>query len=458
MRRVRLISRLAAGTAALTLVIAACGSGDTQDDADTGDDAEAADEESTGQEAAEGAPGELVLYSTQFNPVEEADAIRNEVLGTYDGDVEFVGAADEGEFVDRLTAEAEADAGEVGLVGALHGTYVNLQDQDMLMDLSDFAGELSDLGIAEDLLELGRLGTDQQWYIPWVQASYVLAVNRDALEYLPDGADVQSLTYDEFLQWAATIAEETGAPRVGLPAGEQGLIHRFLQGYLLPSFTGGVVTTFTDPAPWEYLAELWQYVHPQSLTYEFMEEPLLSGEVLVAWDHTARLLTALDGQPDQFMVVPSPAGPEGRGHMPVVAGLGIPKTSPDPEAAMDVIRHLLAPESQVATLASVGFFPVIETGDVGELSPGVQLEADGVAAQTNAGDALLVLLPIGLGEEGGTFSEIYRATFERIAVDGEDAESALPPEADRLTEVMETTGAPCWAPDPASDGACPVGG
>ncbi|MFW6090935.1 MAG: ABC transporter substrate-binding protein, partial [Actinomycetota bacterium] len=411
-----------------------------------------------GDDDPEAGAGEVLLYSTQFNPVEEADAIRNEVLATYDGDVEFVGAADEGEFVDRLTAEAEAGSGEVGLVGGLHGTYVNLQEQDMLMDLSDFAGELADLGIEEDLLELGRLGTDQQWYIPWVQASYVLAVNREALDYLPDGADVESLTYDELLEWAATIAEETGTPRLGLPAGEQGLIHRFLQGYLLPSFTGGVVTTFTDPAPWEYLAELWQYVHPQSLTYEFMEDPLLSGEVLVAWDHTARLLTALDSQPDQFMVVPSPAGPEGRGHMPVVAGLAIPRTSPDPEAAMDVIRHLLAPESQVATLGSVGFFPVVDIGDAGDLSQGVQLEADAVAAQTGADDALLVLLPVGLGEEGGTFSEIYRAAFERVAVDGEDAGSALSTEADRLTEVMETTGAPCWAPDPASDGPCPVGG
>lgn len=125
---------------------------------------------------------------------------------------------------------------------------------------------------------------------------------------------------------------------------------------------------------------------------------------------------------------------------------------------MDVIRHLLSPESQIATLASVGFFPVVDIGDAESLSPGVQLEADAVAAQTEADDALLVLLPIGLGEEGGTFSEIYRSAFERIAVDGEDPGSALSTEAERLTEVMEGTGAPCWAPDPESDGPCPVGG
>ena len=450
MRRIRIPTRSAAvSLAALALLASGCGSGDT-----TPDDGDAA-EDGTDEQAPEGEPGDVLLYSTQFNPVEEADAIRSEVLATFPGNAEFVGAASEGEFIDRLTAEAQAGQGEVGLVGALHGTFVNLQANDMLMDLSDLAAELD---IPDNLLELGRLGTDQQWYIPWVQASYVVVVNREALDYLPDGSDVENLTYDEFLQWAQTTAEEAGAPRFGFPAGEEGLMHRFLQGYLVPAFTGGVVTTFNDPASWEYLADVWQYVHPQSLTYEFMQDPLLSGEVLVAWDHTARLRNALESRPDDFLVVPAPSGPSGRAHMPVVAGLGIPNTSPNPEGAEELIRHLLSEESQVATMTAVGFFPVIDVDVSGELSPGIELAANGVAAQTNAEDALLVLLPIGLGEQDGTFSEIFRATFERVAVNGEDTATALEAEASRLAQVMEETGAPCWAPDPASDGPCPVGG
>lgn len=445
MSQPRHFRRWAVAIAAVAMAAAACTSGDDDDDA-------------SGQPSEGAEQGEVLFYSTQFNPVEEADAIRNEVLSSYSGEVEFVGAASEGEFLDRLSAEAQAGSGEVSLIGALHGTYVDLQAQGMLTDLSDLADELAGAGIPQDLLDLGKLGTDQQWYIPWVQADYLLAINREALEFLPDGADVQSLTYDQFLQWAANTADATGAPRFGFPAGEGGLIHRFLQGYLVPAFSGGVVTTFQDPAGWEYLAELWQYVHPQSLTYEFMEEPLLSGEVLVAWDHTARLLGALDARPDDFIVAPVPSGPQGRAHMPVVAGLAIPASAPNPEGAKDVIRHLLTPDVQRATLAAVGFFPVVDVGDTSELSAGVQLEAGGIAAQTEASDALLVLLPIGLGDEGGTFSEIYRAAFERIAVDGEDAAAALTAEGDRLSQVMESTGAPCWAPDPPSDGPCAVGG
>lgn len=456
MRRVRPHIRPAIAVTALALIATACGSGDvTPGEGPADDDAAAAEDEA---DAGDAETGEVLLYSTQFNPVEEADAIRRDVLATFPGEAEFVGAASEGEFIDRLVAESQAGRGEVSLVGALHGTFVNLEADGMLTDLTDLAGELADLGISEDLLELGRLGTDQQWFIPWVQASYVVAVNREALDYLPDGVDVESLSYDDYLQWAQNTAEETGAPRFGMPAGQEGLIHRFLQGYLLPSFTGGVVTTFDDPSSWEYIADLWEYVHPQSITYEFMEDPLLSGEVLVAWDHVARLRNALESRPDDFIAVPVPAGPAGRAHMPVVAGLGIPTTAPNPEGAMDLIRHLLTPDSQLATLTSVGFFPVIDAGDTSALSPGIDMAAAAIAAQTEADDATLVLLPIGLGEQGGTFNEIYRAAFERVAIEGEAVDAAIPAEADRLADLMESTGAPCWLPDPPSDGPCPVGG
>src|SRR5687768_15253595 len=124
MRRTRFLSRMAALLAALALVAAACGSGDTDDDGG------AAPEEEGG-----GDPGEVLLFSTQFNPVEESDAIRTQVLADFAGEAEFVPAATEGEFVDRVTAESQAGEGDVSLLGALHGTYVDLQAADMLMDL-----------------------------------------------------------------------------------------------------------------------------------------------------------------------------------------------------------------------------------------------------------------------------------------------------------------------------------
>ena len=78
------------------------------------------------------------------------------------------------------------------------------------------------------------------------------------------------------------------------------------------------------------MKQLWEYTHPQSLTYAFMQDPLLSGEVLLGWDHVARLKTALDQRPDDFVAFPVPAGPKARAYMPVLAGMAIPKNAPNP--------------------------------------------------------------------------------------------------------------------------------
>lgn len=62
------------------------------------------------------------------------------------------------------------------------------------------------------------MGTDTPYYVPWMQATYIMAVNNKAMEYLPDGADVNALTYEQMGQWAQTMQEETGQARVGFPA------------------------------------------------------------------------------------------------------------------------------------------------------------------------------------------------------------------------------------------------
>ena len=79
------------------------------------------------------------------------------------------------------------------------------------------------------------MGTpDKTYYIPWMQATYVLAVNKKALEHLPQGADVNALTYQQLEDWGANMQKATGKRLLGFPAGPNGLLHRFFQGYLYP--------------------------------------------------------------------------------------------------------------------------------------------------------------------------------------------------------------------------------
>jgi multiple sugar transport system substrate-binding protein len=398
------------------------------------------------------AAAQPLFWSTQASPIEETQAMREQVLAGFEGGVDYQ-ASDQGPWLTRLQAETGAGSGTIAVLGGLHGELAGIAG-----DLAD-VGDIDTSGVQPALLELGKLGSDGLKYVPWMQATYVMAANKQALEFLPEGADLDTLTYDQLVAWMKATAEATGGPKFGFPAGPKGLKHRFFQGYLIPSYTGSMVTEFRSEAAaqgWEAFRELWQYTNPASTNYGFMQEQLLSDEVWVAWDHTARLADAFNERPDDFVAFPAPAGPAGRAFMPVVAGMAVPTTAPDMETSKALIAYMLKPETQVATLEATNFFPVVDVTLPDDMPPSVRLSGEAIATTARSPDAMPALLPVGLGDLGGQFNQVYTDTFERIILAGQDIPEVLAQQGDALAAIVEQAGAPCWAPDAPSDGPCPV--
>lgn len=403
---------------------------------------------------ASGASAQTLFWSTQAQPIEETQAMREQVLSGFPGEVDYQ-ASDPGPWLTRLQAESQAGQGTIALLGALHGDFAALSDD--LVDLG--TTEVAIDPVLPALTELGRLGTEEQKYVPWMQATYVMAANRQALDYLPQGADINALTYDQLVDWACTMAAETGGPKFGFPAGPEGLKHRFFQGYLVPAYTGSAVTEFGSEAAaagWETFRELWACTNPASTNYAFMQEPLLTDQVWVAWDHTARLAEAFNQRPDDFVAFPAPAGPAGRAFMPVIAGMAIPATAPDQAASVDLINYMLEPETQIATLRATNFFPVVEVALPEDMPASVRAAGEAISAMSASEDALPTLLPVGLGDLGGQFNQVFTDAFERIVLANQDIPQVLESQSEELRRIMEESGAPCWAPDAPSEGACPV--
>ena len=398
------------------------------------------------------AAAEPLFWSTQTKPVEEAQKMREQVLAAFPGGVDYQ-AGDEGPWRTRLQAELQAGTGTIAVLGALHGELSSLQG-----DLENLSG-IDTASVKPSLLELGKYGGSDQKYIPWMQATYIMAANKKALQYLPKGADLNALTYDQLVEWSKAIAEGTGGPKFGFPAGPKGLKHRFFQGYLLPAYTKSTVSEFRSEGAekaWTMFRELWKYTNPASTGYDFLQEPLLKEEVWVAFDHAARLADAFNKRPDDFVAFPAPAGPMGRAFMPVVAGLAVPKTAPDKEIAKALIAYMLKPETQIATLRATNFFPVADVQLPDDLPASAKASGAAITAMIGSKDALPALLPIGLGDKGGQFSQVYVDTFERIVLRGEEIRPVLDQQAEALRAVMTATNAPCWLPDQPSQGACPV--
>jgi multiple sugar transport system substrate-binding protein len=105
--------------------------------------------------------------------------------------------------------------------------------------------------------------------------------------------------------------------------------------------------------------------------------------------------------------------------MPVIAGLAVGEERAEPGGRRGVIEHLLKPQTQVATAAEVGFFPVVK--------------AELPRTSTRASRCCRTPSPrrkgrrtrwsrscrSGLADKGGEFNKVYMDTFQRIVLRNE---------------------------------------
>jgi len=412
----------------------------------------------SGASTSGGGTGAFSFLSTQFTPVEEKQRFEK-ILGSHvkDPKVSYNSMA-VGDFTTQVTSQVKAGKVSIGMVGGLHGDLAPLAES--LEDLDSLAGQMTGSGIGDSLWKLAKLGGSTTKYIPWMQATYVVAVHKSALEWLPSGADVKKLTYEQYLDWAIAAKKAAGKPVFGFPAGPKGLYHRFFQGFLLPSFTGGQISTFSSPdavQAWTYMQHLLANMNPASTNYDNLQEPLARGEILVGWDHVARLVDAPKAKPDDWLMVPAPSGHKGLGYLLVVAGYGVPKGA-DVAKASTVIKALSKPATQIEVLRQNAFFPVVKATMPTDLPAAVRLEANAVAGQQSAPNALLALPPVGLGAKDGEVSQVFKDCFKQICKECKAPTVVLGQQAKILQAILDEVKVPCWAPDPVTTGkTCKVG-
>lgn len=404
--------------------------------------------------------GRVEFLSSQAQPADEYRAMTKQVLAGFKGTPDFNSQSTAAQDIARIGYEQAAGATTVDLVAMTQSEMTTLQAASELEDLTPLLRRLQqNRTFPQPLLDTGRFGTDKQYFIPWLQATYMLVVNRQALQYLPLDADVDHLSYDQLIAWGQRMYAATGHKLIGLPAEPDGptpgLIHRFLQGYMYPSFTGTTLNGFRSPEAvqmWQTMRSLWSVTNPLSTTYANMQDALTTDEVWVAWDHQARLEAAL-ADPQHFLAAPAPIGPQGVGYMSVVVGLAIPKGARNPMGAEALIDWLTRQSQQAAAGASLNFSPVVEGV---ALSGPLSAAARVAYAYESDRHAVASVPPAGLGVGDADFTHIYQETFARIVLHGEDIATVLGEEAAKLQQIVDAAHARCWQPDRPSRGPCQI--
>lgn len=397
--------------------------------------------------------GEVLNFvSTQMEPAAEQKFAKGVLLKGFTDETgieaEFITMPTYHDMFIRVSAEVEAKKVTISLVCDLHSGLDLMNAKGLYDDLAGIA--LPNRTFIKSLEDYSVMA-GRKVYVPLMQATYVMIVNKKAFEYLPAGLTAEDVTgasgkwsYDALLSWSKNLNEAFKGPKLGFPMGPGGLWHRFLHGYIYPSYTGYQAAKFDSMyalALWKYLGDLLPFVHPASSTWAAMDEPLLKEEVLIAWDHTARVKNALIEKSEDFAVVPVPRGPKGRGYITVAVGLAIPVDAPQKENAIKLIDYLTKPDIQVKILENVGFFPIVKEAE-GAIPVGpLKILATGVLAQSGAADSVMVMIP-SLGAKGGEFTNTYRDVFTKIVVEGADMVTTVTEAADKLRAIFEEVGVP----------------
>lgn len=394
--------------------------------------------------------GTVTFVGSQAQPTPERLAMQR-VVSAFNPRVHFDSQPSGADDIKAILAAQPLGLSPIDLTDFTYSEMLALQTQGALEDVTPVLRRLQQSRVLPpELLTYGQFGTGRQYYIPWLQATYLLVVNRKAIPYLPEGARLDDLTYDQLIQWGQILAAKTGGPRIGLPAElgpKGGLVTRFLQGYAYPSYTNTTLTGFRSDdavAMWQMLQRLWAVTDPASTGYASMQEPLKRGPVWIAWDHQARLRDALADPTGQFVAVPAPRGPKGRGYMTALVGLAIPKGARNVAGAEALIDWLTLPLQQTAASAGLNFLPVVQ----GAKTSGLQAAESRVQERYRSSpDGIETMAPAGLGARGDEFDTVYKETFARIVLHREDIRTVLDDETAKLQTTVNAAGAPCWGPD-----------
>ncbi|TMB78129.1 MAG: hypothetical protein E6J52_05045, partial [Chloroflexi bacterium] len=112
---------------------------------------------------------DFAFQSTQFSPVPEQEAMRQQILKNWKGvGVEFI-TDQEAVIINNITAEAKAGGtGRIGIIGLENGQFSSIVAGNYLQDLSKVTDRNKDKKINADMLTLGKFGGSQQLYIPWM--------------------------------------------------------------------------------------------------------------------------------------------------------------------------------------------------------------------------------------------------------------------------------------------------
>ena len=370
----------------------------------------------------------LVFSSRLFSPPREQEYFINEVIKPFEEEhgvtVNFQ-IIDDQTLLDRAKVQQETGHVTTDIVVAHNSRMPEWIEAGWVEDLTDLVASWDDRTFM-DAFSADTNSDGSQYFLPVGADVYLLLANNKALPYLPEGADLDALTWEQYAEWAVNIAEGEGEGKVcitGIPM--KSWIYMF--GGTGLSYGAGFPDANSEGAAaawkvWETIGKADGFV-PTVMNVESCVDPMMREESWLTVFHNARAGQVFASNETQFTLAPAPIGPEGIGTIAGVSGYGIMKGSANYDLAVQFLEYLTRPEVQVDIAKGTGGFipPVQEAIDY--------LGNEAIDEVINK--AVLVLdqgvvsgVPAGNYQDWGAVKQCLDDVFEDTILPGEDVDQA----------------------------------
>ncbi|HEY52555.1 MAG TPA: extracellular solute-binding protein, partial [Caldilineae bacterium] len=164
----------------------------------------------------------LVFSSRLFSPPREQEFFINEVIKPFEDEngvtVNFQ-IIDDQTLLDRAEVQQTTDHVTTDIVVAHNSRMPEWIENGWVEDLTDVVASWTDRHFMETFNQ-DTTKDGKQYFLPVGADVYLTLANNKALPYLPEGADVDALTWEQYADWAVAIAEGEGEGKVcitGIP-------------------------------------------------------------------------------------------------------------------------------------------------------------------------------------------------------------------------------------------------
>ncbi len=312
-------------------------------------------------------------------------------------------------------------------------------EEGYIMDLTEYVNSWTDRTFPKGLDSM-MIFNGKRYFVPIGADVYLLIANKNALKYLPEGADVQDLTWEQVVEWSLAMAEGEGGGKYAVAgAPQQMLVYQY--GGVILSYGGGfpVVNSPGALQAWELLVKMQDAYTPRVLRYKSVVKPMKQEEAWLTVAHCARVGDIYKSNPSQFIIAPAPKGSAGIGSVAGTSGFAIMKGAPHKDLAIKLVEYMTRPEIQLKIAKGTGgFIPPVEEA-IGLLGDSIEDEIIHKALQV-MDIGVLAFIPSMFGEKWSLVKLVYEDAFKKLVLEAGAVDKAYLDNAQEEIDALEVEG------------------